>query len=520
MIVRLGRLVTVCVVALATLSLALAGQKPQADKSLVQGLEGSVIAPGQPNWDELHNLIFQAFPDKKRFTAKSGTYYIWRIRSEDLVFHAIDPLSTDGDSSAGFYWFDLHGAPISGTCFGTGSRTFYKKCSLVSVPGVSSYVVEATLSGEQNNGIELDFGLDVYRPVLIRYASAGGSLIQNPYCTPNFACGPAPRVFQRSDILEALSGFNPMLQLESLTWLEGIHSNLTADIVNVYHEPVKDSIRYWAISNDSAVSQAAGALESSQIPWVAQAARFYVTGNKPQPVPNLDFQSALKDLVIKELHPPKAGDFDSPDRVVKLGDRVVLQYVITLPNKSVAYTNFTIAQNPSIFQVGSNQVISGLSTGLIGMKVGAARIIEIPARLAYGDAGADVIPPGADLTYKVRLLHIATEPPFGDATERVLRFKDVIVGKGPLAASGTTASVLCSVFRMDGHAVTVPNLSGIQNMALVTGSPIKRAILGMRVGGKRRLLVNSPSVFGQTQEWFHYSAQILEVELLAVNGKH
>ena len=517
--VRLGRIVTGCLVALATLASAFAGQKPQAENGLVQSIEGSVIAPGQPNWDELHKLIIQSFPEEKRYTTKSGTYYVWRVRSEDLVFHAIDPLSTDGDSSAGFYWFDLHGAHISATCFGTGSRTFYRKCSLVSVPGVSSYVVEATLSGEQGKPIELDFGLDVYRPVLIRYSSADGPLIQNPYCTPNFACGPAPRVLQRSDILEALSGFNPMLQLESLTWLAGIHSNLTADIVNVFHEPVKDSIRYWSISNDSAVSQAAAALESSQIPWVAQAARFYVTGNKPQPVPNLDFQPAMKDLVIKELHPPKPGDFDSPDRTVKLGDRVVLQYVITLPNKSVAYTNFTIAQNPSVFQVGSNQVIAGLSMGLIGMKVGAARIIEIPAKLAYGDAGADVIPPGADLTYKVRLLHIATEPPFGDATERVLRFKDVLVGTGSVASSGTTAKVRCRVFRMDGHPVEIPNLSGVQNMALVTGSPIKRSLLGMRVGGRRRLLVNSPSVFGQSQEWFHYSAQILEVELLAVNGK-
>ena len=517
---RLTRIVAGFAVALGLLHSAHGNRQAPVDKGLVQKLEGSVIAPGQPNWDELHNLLIQAFPDDKRYTSRSGTYYVWRIRSEDLVFQAINPLSTDGDSAAGFYWFDLRGTPLSRTGFGTGSRTFYKSCTLVSVPGVSSYVIEAILSGELSKPIELDFGLDVYRPVLIRYAAADGSLIQNPYCTPNFSCGPAPRVFQRSDILEALSGFNPMLQLESLTWLAGIHSNLTADIVNVYHEPIKDSIRYWSISNDSAVSQAAGTLESSQVPWVSQAAKFYVTGNKPQPVPNQNFQPSVKDLVIKDLHVGTGGDFDGRDRAVKLGDRIVLQYEISLPNRNIVYSNFMGDQNPSIFQVGSNQVISGLSTGLLGMKAGGSRIIEIPSKLGYGDAGADLIPPGADLTYKVRLLHIATEPTFGDGTERVLRFRDTVTGKGSPAASGSTVKVNCKVYRMDGRSLEIPDLSGIQTMSLITGSPIKRAILGMRVGGKRRLLVNFPSVFGQTQGWFHYSAQMLEVELLSISGSH
>jgi len=516
--VRLG---WICFAGAVALGLIGAGSRAfgQAGSDTVQKLEGTVIAPGQPAWDSLHKLIAQSYPDSKRFPATHATYYVWRIRSEDLVFQATNPASTDGQSAAGFYWFDLHGAPLAGTEFRTGSRAFYQTCALVSVPGVSGYVVQATLGGLPNNPIELDFGLDVYRPALLRYANGDGTLIQNPYCTPNFACGPKSQAYLRSDLLEALNSPNPQLQLEALTWLSGNHSNLTADIVDVYHEPIADSVRYWSLSSDSAVSQAASALESSQVPWVEQAAKFYVATSKPQPIPNVNFSPSLKNLEVNDLHVGHGGEFDNKDKVVQMGDRVVLEYGIFLPNKSMAFSDFIGDVNPAILQVGSNQVIEGLSKGLIGMKVGSLRTIEIPARMAYGDAGADFIPPGADLTYKVKLLHFAVEPPFGDATERVVRLREVVAGRGPPAPSGATVRVSCNVFRLDGREIDVPDLTGVQTFVLFTGSPVKKALLGMRAGGLRRLLVNFPSVFGGSHGWFHYGAQILQVKLLAIYPK-
>ena len=499
----------------------LIGQPAQAQPGpdLIQKSEGRSISTGQPGWDTLHKLIIQSFPDCRPYTATNGTYYVWRIRAEDLVFQATNPASSDGQSSAGFYWFDLHGVPLSGTAFGTGSRAFYESCALVSVPGVSGFVVEAALGGQATKPIELDFGLDVYRPTLLRYADSVGSLIQNPYCTPAFACGPKARVFQRSDLLEALSGPNPMLQLEAMTWLCGIHSSLTADIVNVFHEPIVDSVRFWSLSNDSAVSQAASALESSEVPWVAAAAKFYVSASKPQPVPNLNFKPSLKSLVTKDLTVGQGGEFDGKDRTVKLGDRVVIEYSIRLPNKSVAFNNFDGDQNPCILQVGSNQVIDGLSEGIVGMRAGGVRSIEVPAHLAFGDAGADAVPPGSDLIIKVKLLHFATEGAFGDATEKVLRLREMVVGKGQAAPSGSTVRVSCNVYRLDGREVDIPNFSGIQKFVLFTGSPVRKALLGMKAGGLRRLLVNFPSVFGQSHGWFHYSALVLQVKLLAINPK-
>ena len=492
-------------------------QAPPQDTDAIRRLEGTSLSSGQADWLPLKKLVYHSFPDQHAFSKLNGRFYVWRIRSEDLVFQANDPVSSDGQSSAGFYWFDLHGQPISSTAFRTGSRAFYQSCSLVSVPGVSGFVVEANLGGAISRPIQLDFGLDVYRPVLLRYAYSDGSLVQNPYCTPNFACGPKPIAHDRADVLDALSGYNPMVQLEALTWLSGVHSTLTADISSDTHEPVPDSIRYWTISTDSAVSQAASSLASSQVPWVAQAARFYVSMNKPQSVPNQQFSPSLKRLTWKDIRVGEGGEFDTGEATVKLGDKVVIQYGIALPNKTIAFTNFEGEENPALVEVGSNQIIEGLSQGLVGMKVGGVRVLQVPASLAYSEAGADVIPAGADLTIRVQVLHFATERSFSDATERVLRLHEVKVGRGAPVPSGANVKVSCKVFRLDGREVVIPNVTGVQDFNLATGTTIRKAILGMKRGGVRRLLVSFPSLFGQSSSWFHYGALVLQLRLLDIH---
>jgi len=55
-----------------------------------------------------------------------------------------------------------------------------------------------------------------------------------------------------------------------------------------------------------------------------------------------------------------------------------------------------------------DQVISGWTEGVPGMKVGGKRRLIVPPELAYGDAGfGDTIPPGATLTFDIELISIA-----------------------------------------------------------------------------------------------------------------
>jgi len=58
------------------------------------------------------------------------------------------------------------------------------------------------------------------------------------------------------------------------------------------------------------------------------------------------------------------------------------------------------------FVVGDEEVIEGFEDGVLGMRVGGERVIEVPPSLAYGDSpppGLD-IPPGARLQFTVTLI--------------------------------------------------------------------------------------------------------------------
>lgn len=118
--------------------------------------------------------------------------------------------------------------------------------------------------------------------------------------------------------------------------------------------------------------------------------------------PEIDFPAhdAPTDLVIEDII---VGD----GAEAKAGDTVSTHYV------GVAFSTgeeFDASWNrgaPLDFKVGIGQVIQGWDQGLLGMKVGGRRRLEIPAHLAYGDRGAgSAIAPGESLIFVVDLLGV------------------------------------------------------------------------------------------------------------------
>ena len=93
------------------------------------------------------------------------------------------------------------------------------------------------------------------------------------------------------------------------------------------------------------------------------------------------------------------------------GQKVSVHYTGWLFNDGVQGQKFDSSKDrgdPFAFKLGAGMVIQGWDEGVVGMKVGGARTLIIPASLGYGARGAGgVIPPHATLKFDVELLGIA-----------------------------------------------------------------------------------------------------------------
>ncbi|HNV32571.1 MAG TPA: FKBP-type peptidyl-prolyl cis-trans isomerase, partial [Nitrospira sp.] len=70
-----------------------------------------------------------------------------------------------------------------------------------------------------------------------------------------------------------------------------------------------------------------------------------------------------------------AGAYAQGDLAIADGVKVSLEYILTLPDKSVADSN--VGQEPIIFVQGAHEIVPGLEKALDGMKAGQKRRIEV-----------------------------------------------------------------------------------------------------------------------------------------------
>jgi peptidylprolyl isomerase len=192
------------------------------------------------------------------------------------------------------------------------------------------------------------------------------------------------------------------------------------------------------------------------------------------------------------------------------GSTVYVYYVGVLTKDGKRFDG-NYGGDPFAVTLGAGSVIDGWDQGLIGIKAGGQRQLDIPSELAYGAAGSgDAIPPDSAISFIVDA--VAIVPPFdaADAPEitiegaenvEALVSEDLVDGKGDEAKAGSNVLV---------HIVAFNAATG-EELASTWGDPSPVALLleeggslpglvegipGMKVGGRRQLTIPFADAFG------------------------
>lgn len=118
--------------------------------------------------------------------------------------------------------------------------------------------------------------------------------------------------------------------------------------------------------------------------------------------PEIEFpgETPPEDLVIDDL-------IEGSGREVEAGDQISCHYVGVSWSTGEEFDASWNRGEPLDFTAGIGQVIQGWDQGLLGMKVGGRRRLEIPPHMAYGEMGAPgAIGPNETLIFVVDLMAV------------------------------------------------------------------------------------------------------------------
>lgn len=113
---------------------------------------------------------------------------------------------------------------------------------------------------------------------------------------------------------------------------------------------------------------------------------------------NQEQNEDFKELSIEILE-------EGSGKEAEAGDRLSVHYTGTLKDGTPFDSSYDRGE-PYTFVLGIGEVIDGWDQGLVDMKIGEKRKLEIPSSLGYGSNGSGIIPPNAGLIFEIELLTI------------------------------------------------------------------------------------------------------------------
>jgi len=203
------------------------------------------------------------------------------------------------------------------------------------------------------------------------------------------------------------------------------------------------------------------------------------------------------------------------------GDLAYLLYEGTLEDGTVFDGNMDPGKNVFYFIVGTGGVIKGWDDGVLGMKEGGERKLEIPPSLGYGPAGAPPkIPPYADLYFNIKLLYVLKKD-----QEHAYVKEDTKVGKGPEVKEGDVVEVHYVGKYLNDKEFDNSRKRG-KTVKFKVGAKeaipgLDTGVRGMKPGGERNLILPPALAFGMAGNETVQGGQVVvfDVTLVSVNGK-
>jgi len=194
------------------------------------------------------------------------------------------------------------------------------------------------------------------------------------------------------------------------------------------------------------------------------------------------------------------------------GDTVVVHYVGVRSADGTEFDNSYDRGSPFPVTLGVGQVIQGWDQGLLGVKSGGRRQLDIPADLAYGDSPPDgsSIQAGDALSFVIDVVTVIPKPDPADAptisipatpNQTEQSFTDLIVGDGAGIEPGQTVVLQFLAFSAaDGTQLDSSWESGAP-LTFVPGNGqlppgLEKAVDGMKVGGRRQVDIPFADAFG------------------------
>jgi peptidylprolyl isomerase len=224
------------------------------------------------------------------------------------------------------------------------------------------------------------------------------------------------------------------------------------------------------------------------------------------PKPEVKLPSAIPTaLVVTDLT-------EGTGTAAAVGDTVIVQYVGVRSADGTEFDNSYDRGSPLRVTLGTGEVIKGWDQGLVGIKPGGRRQLDIPTDLAYGDKppSTDVIQPGDALSFVIdavtvipkpdpaKVPNISVPPTPNQATQT---FTDLIVGDGAGIKPGQTVAVQLLAFSAaDGKLLDSSWDQGIP-LTFVPGANrlppgVEKAVDGMKVGGRRQVNIPFAEAWG------------------------